>query len=84
MISNATARDKRLSYAARGLLCYLLSHDGKWETRRQNLINNSPAGRTVVQSLVKELLEFRYMRRVKAHVKGRIAYVTSVYDRPYG
>jgi hypothetical protein len=55
------ARDNRLTWKARGLLAYLLSHDDDWQVNVQDLIRHSnEEGRTVVQTALKELLRLQY------------------------
>lgn len=65
VIDNQLATDSRLSFGARGLLVYLLSKPDNWEVRMSDLINASPAGRTAVTRMVKELEDAGYMRRVQ-------------------
>jgi hypothetical protein len=73
VLSHDMLRDTRLSFAARGLLAYLLSLPDSWEIRVSHLIEQSPAGRDAVYSMMKELTAFGYMRRVeKRGASGRI------------
>lgn len=73
VLSHEMLRDSRLSFAARGLLAYLLSLPDNWEIRVSHLIEQSPAGRDAVYSMMKELTEFGYMHRVeKRDASGRI------------
>jgi hypothetical protein len=73
VLSHETLRDARLSFAARGLLAYLLSLPDNWEVRVSHLIEQSPAGRDAVYAMLKELTAFGYMRRIeKRDAAGRI------------
>lgn len=62
--------DKSLSYAARGMLTYLCSKPPDWETRLPDLIAGSPGGRHVVRTIIRELKEKNYMKRVQRRGKG--------------
>jgi hypothetical protein len=83
-LSNDTLRDKRLTFAARGLLTYLLSLPDNWEVRVSHLIEQSPAGRDAVYSMLKELTSFGYVARTeKRDAAGRIVgYETIVRETP--
>jgi hypothetical protein len=84
-IENETIRDKRLSFGARGLLSFLLSHQDKWEIKVPQLIKQSPAGRDAIYSLLRELERFRYLLRKKRHGhRGRISWLSIVYETPQG
>ena len=84
IIDNNLATDSRLSFGARGLLLYLLSKPDNWETRMCDLVAASPAGRTAVTRMVKELEDHGYMRRIQergedgTYGPGR----TEVYEQP--
>lgn len=84
VLPNETLTDERLSYGARGILAYLLSKPPNWEVRLQDLINGSPAGRTAVSRMIKELEEAGYMRRVQSRTEAGIfqGMITEVYDEP--
>jgi len=61
-------RDKRLSWAARGMLTYLLSKPNDWEVRLSDLVNQCEAKRSnrfAVLSIIKELKTTGYMKRFK-------------------
>ncbi|HEY9405805.1 MAG TPA: hypothetical protein VIQ24_24355 [Pyrinomonadaceae bacterium] len=59
-IENATAQDKRLSWAARGLLLYLLSLPKDWEIRVSHLITQGDLGRDALRRTLRELQSFGY------------------------
>src|SRR5262249_62115727 len=52
-----------LSWAARGLLGYLLSRPDNWQVRMGDLISRGPTGRDAMRRMVKELETAGYVRR---------------------
>jgi hypothetical protein len=83
VVRNSTLRDSRLSFAARGLLAYLLSHPDDWRVSTLDLINKSPAGRDAVHSILKELKKHGYLRRKRVQgERGKIVWETVVYEMP--
>ena len=56
--------DKRLSWKARGVLTHLLSRPDNWEVNVNDLVNQSPDGKTVVYSALKELKKYGYYQKV--------------------
>ncbi len=82
-ISNALANDHRLSFAARGMLLYLLSKPVDWEVRMSDLEDASPAGRHATRTVFKELQEFGYAyRRRTQGEKGQWTWETWIYEEP--
>lgn len=69
-LDNRLLRDKRLSWAARGLLAFLLSKPDNWKVRVDNLINESPAGRDANYSILDELASLRYLVRIRRKGPG--------------
>ncbi len=63
------AQDGKLSFKARGILWYLLSKPADWVVRVQDLINESPGGKELVQSGLRELETLGYLRRVRLQDK---------------
>lgn len=63
MVSNGLARDQRLSFKARGLALYLLSHTEGWETSIRAIAKANDVGREQVASGLRELEKFGYLRR---------------------
>jgi hypothetical protein len=59
--SRATAQDRSLSWAARGVLAYLLSKPDDWEVDPQDLEQN--CGRDKVYNLLAELSAAKYLER---------------------
>jgi len=62
-IDNALLEDKRLSFGARGLLCYLLSKPDSWEVNINHLIAQSPTGRDYIYARLSELQRFGYAEK---------------------
>ena len=79
------ARDRRLSYKARGLLAFILSHDNDWEVHVETLINESDEdGRASVQTGLQELTKLGYAtleieRDTHGQVRGK---QYCIYDTP--
>jgi hypothetical protein len=65
MILNSTLCDKRLSWKARGILCYLLSKPTDWRVIMTDLIRQAPDGKASVMAGIKELQTYGYVRRVE-------------------
>jgi len=61
-IPNLLARDKRLSYKARGILLYVLSQTDNWHTSKQWLEEGGTEGREAIASAIKELVRFGYLK----------------------
>ena len=80
---NVTAQDSSLSWAARGMLAYLLSKSEGWKPSLTDLARQSPAGLDACRTIIAELIDARYVKRVEVRHKGRIDYDTTVYDRPH-
>jgi len=82
-VSNDTARDPELSWAARGMLLHLLSLPDDWIVRQADLIEQSPDGRTVVRRCFRELEAARYMQRQTFKGRdGRWHVKVVVHERP--
>ncbi len=83
IVDNLTIRDTRLSWAARGILIYLLSMPDNWRTSADRLATCGPNGRTYIQSALTELEAVGYVRRKKTQdERGRWSTELHVYDRP--
>ncbi len=63
-IDNRLLTDASISFAARGMMCYLLSKPNTWALVKENLINSSPAGETAVKNILNELQEAGYVQRI--------------------
>jgi hypothetical protein len=62
-IANAALRDERLSWKARGILAYLLSHREGWRTSVARLVRQAPDGRDSVRAGIAELTALGYLHR---------------------
>ena len=61
-IDNRTARDKKLSWEAKGVLTYILSMDDNWTVMVKELVKASPnAGERKIRVILKELEDLGYM-----------------------
>ena len=84
-ISRNTLQDNKLSWAARGLLAYLLSLPLDWKISKKHLLKQSSVGKHGLQSIIQELEKFKYLkhRRVQDE-KGRFKdWEYIIYERPY-
>lgn len=80
LISNEVIQDASISFAARGLLTYLLSLPENWELNVKDLIQRSPAGRDAVYTLLNELITHGFIKRLKSKLKnGRFSWRYDVY-----
>lgn len=76
-ISNAAARDHRLSWRARGLLFEILSYPDGWEMSVDDLVKKAQAadgaaeGRDAMRRAMRELVDAGYVERVKYTENGR-------------
>jgi hypothetical protein len=91
ILPNATLRDCRLSYTARGVLIELLSHLDGWETNADALWRlaqrerggKTGEGRRAIRAAFAELEECGYMvRRRSQKEKGRFVTEIDLYDTP--
>jgi hypothetical protein len=60
-ISNTLLEDSRLSWRAKGLLCYMLSRPDNWKINRTDLYRRATEGRDAMQNALNELKEFNYL-----------------------
>lgn len=91
ILPNATLRDRRLSYTARGVLVELLSHSDGWETNADALWRlaqrerggKTGEGRRAIRAAFAELEERGYMVRRRAQKeRGRFVTEIDLYDTP--
>jgi hypothetical protein len=81
-ISNAILQNKALTWEARGVMAYLLSKPDGWECRNYDLVNQGPAGKTVIQRVLKELQQAGYVHRYQKSDGHKIEWVTEIYEAP--
>lgn len=67
-ISNAWLRDASLSWSARGLLCWLVSHTSDFEITEATIVAAGTAGRAAVRATIQELESAGYLRRERLSV----------------
>lgn len=70
IIPNETLADERLSWKAKGLLAYLLSLPYDWEVYTSEVTKHSTDGVDSLNSGLKELMEFNYVKRSKVRGKN--------------
>jgi hypothetical protein len=79
ILDKRLSEDKRLSWAARGLLIFLLGKPDNWQVSIANLINETagsirPSGRDAAYGLLRELEQAGYVTRSRPHnVEGTFA-----------
>lgn len=82
-ILNEAIRDKRLSFRATGLLCYLLSLPDDWEIHQAQIATQKTEGRDAVITAFKELRALGYLDMELLREKGMIvATIWNVYESP--
>lgn len=81
-IANAILQDKSLSWEARGIMAYLLSKPDGWECRNYDLVNQGPAGKSIIQRVLKELQEAGYIYRYRKSDGHKIEWITEIYETP--
>jgi len=62
-MNNEAIQDPSLSWAARGLLAYLLSLPEEWEPHLRDLFVRSADGRRATEAAMNELIEAGYVRK---------------------
>lgn len=81
--SRALPEDARLSWAARGLLWYLLAKPDNWQVMFGDLLRAGDAGRDRLRGLLRELETVGYLGRVRTHnAQGRWQWVSTIYENP--
>ncbi len=84
VIDRRPLEDDRLSWAARGVLGYLLAKPDDWALRIENLRRHGDLGRDALYGILKQLRRYGYVeRRVMRDGRGRITEtVYIVYEVP--
>lgn len=70
IMSNAWIRDARLSWEARALLAWLISHDPTFTINEDTIINGGNAKRDKVRRMIAELEEYGYLVRSRKRGEG--------------
>jgi hypothetical protein len=83
VLPKSLTENDALSYAARGMMAYLLSKPPTWQVRMTDLERRGTEGRVRVRHTFAELEAAGYVKRTqKWDEKGRTYYVTKVYREP--
>jgi DNA-binding MarR family transcriptional regulator len=80
-MNNEPVQDPSLSWAAKGLLAYLLSLPEKWEPHLRELFTRSAGGRRATEAAMKELIAAGYVKKEQGENKRRDTKYT-VYEAP--
>lgn len=83
-VANEAVRDSSLSFKARGILVYLMSHSDGWQINVSYLAKSGNCGRDAVLSGLKELREAGYLEMTKVrNERGQLSnWEYSVSDYP--
>lgn len=83
IVPNALARDRRLSFRARGVMISICSHEDGYHVNATTLAEDGREGRDAIRNAMNELVECGYLRRVRRQTEdGRWRTDINVY--PYG
>jgi len=80
-MNNEAIQDPSLSWAAKGLLAYLLSLPDGWEVHLTELFKRSVDGRRATEAAMKELVKVGYVEKKQGENKRRTTKYT-VYEIP--
>ena len=88
VMDQRAVEDDRLSWAARGLLCYLLSRPDDWKVLVNDLRKRGNLGRDGIYRLLKELRTLGYARFQRSRdkhgrIRGGIYFIREIADSPY-
>ena len=72
MINKQGVQDPNLSWAAKGLLAYLLSLPDDWTIYAKELLKHTSSGETNTYTVIRELLRHGYMEKIEYRYKGKI------------
>ena len=83
MLDKRLTENSNLSYAARGMMAYLLSKPDGWQVRMTDLENSGTEGHQRIRSIFKELEEARHLYRERTRTPdGKYEWVTTIYEIP--
>jgi hypothetical protein len=88
VMDQRAVEDDRLSWAARGLLCYLLSRPDDWKVLVNDLRKRGNLGRDGIYRLLRELrtlgyARFQRLRDKHGRIRGGIYFIREIADSPY-
>lgn len=76
-------QNRSLSWAARGLLAFLLSKGNEWKPNTKNLIEEGDLKKDGVQGMLRELVKHGHLVRRQIHVQGgQLEWELTVYENP--
>ncbi len=82
-INNEPLRDSTLSWAARGVLAFLLSQPDNWEANTDHLVSQGQGGRDQMLRVLKELEQHGYLLREKLRdTSGRWEWTNTIFETP--
>ena len=81
-LDNDIPRNKGLSLRAKGLLWYMLSCKDDWYFSAQQLQKETNTKKDSVESALKELEKFGYLKRETKREKGRFQVKFYIYEQP--
>lgn len=82
-IHRGVLEDSRLSWAARGVMAYLLAKPDNWVVQPGDLQRNGRCGRDAIRSIFKELEDCGYLLRHRVnHSSGQFGWTYRVYESP--
>ena len=87
VMDQRAVEDDRLSWAARGLLCYLLSRPDDWKVLVNDLRKRGNLGRDGIYRLLRELrtlgyARFQRLRDRSGRIRGGIYFIREIADSP--
>lgn len=71
-IANSIIRDERLSWKARGIMCFVFSYRDEWQTSQRNIEQCGPDGREAVRSAYRELEAAGYVSFERIRESGKM------------
>ena len=87
IMDQRAVEDDRLSWAARGLLCYLLSRPDDWKVLVNDLRKRGNLGRDGIYRLLRELrtvgyARFQRLRDKSGRIRGGVYFIREIADLP--
>lgn len=83
IISNVWVRDETLSWAARGLLAWMMSHAAGYAYNEATIVDSGPLGRDGVRVIIRELESAGYLHREREYLPGGGSTVDYVLSDPF-